>query len=398
MYYQTLFTGALEGINSSTLMPGILTVASGILLLSLLYSVYSAYSAGGDVRILATSGVKYLILGLVFANYAGAFRDVNNMFNSVANYIVNSGPGLVDVFLSWIQQVRSYISQGQGFLWWTRVIWNLGESAPAAIIGSVLIFIAFLLYRITYLLFCLFYTIYGAVLYVTGPLVLALMPAMGVGQLARTYLVNLMIFNAWGLIYAILSELIYALHLNDVNTVLQNGTFLNLTANPIILLGIASLIYALVIALIPYIASRIVRGDVGSTLLTVGGIALAAASAAVQAAGTSLMGSGAGWSYRGQVTDGGGSNGSTTGTQGNTLGASGAGGNVDGSVASSSRAPRPPSSGNSGTGTIPKPWQPGYNMPGQQPRFSFVHAASWYTGYAAHAVYDKLRGDRGDEQ
>jgi len=37
----------------------------------------------------------------------------------------------------------------------------------------------------------------GSVLYVTGPFVLALLPARGLGQLSRTYLVNLMTFQAW---------------------------------------------------------------------------------------------------------------------------------------------------------------------------------------------------------
>ena len=36
-----------------------------------------------------------------------------------------------------------------------------------------------------------FYSMYGAMLYVFGPLVLALYPAFGIGQLARTYMVNL---------------------------------------------------------------------------------------------------------------------------------------------------------------------------------------------------------------
>jgi hypothetical protein len=95
MYYQTLFNGALAGLNSSGLMPGILKIASVILIISLLYSVYTAYTAGGDVRILGTAAIKYLILGLVLVNYAAAFGDVNNMFNGLANHIL--GPSNCDL-------------------------------------------------------------------------------------------------------------------------------------------------------------------------------------------------------------------------------------------------------------------------------------------------------------
>jgi hypothetical protein len=396
VYYQTLFNGALTGLNSSNLMPGIIEVSSVVLLLSLLYSVYTAYAAGGDVRMMGTAAIKYLVLGLVLVNYAAAFQDVNNMFNGVANHIVGTGPGIVDVFKAWGSQIATYwqsnVTGVSGFL---SAIWDLGQNAAAGILGSVLIFLAFLLYRIAYLLFCLFYTVYGAVLYVCGPLVLALMPATGVGQISRTYLINLMIFNAWGLIYAILSELTYALNLNNVNTVVNNASYLNLTiANPMVILGIASLLYALMIALIPYIASRIVRGDVGSTLLTVAGTALTAATLAASAAGASLMGSGGGWSYAGQ-SGGGAGGGGNGGGPGGGVEAS-AGRSVDASQNSSSTPPpRPPSGGSSG---LPKPWQPGYNMPGRRPNFSFTHAASWYGGYAARAAYNRLKGNQANDE
>ena len=65
----------------------VLHIAGVILLLSLLWAVYEAYSSGGDVRALGLAGVKYLVLGLVFLNYQSAFRAVNGMFNGVADGI-----------------------------------------------------------------------------------------------------------------------------------------------------------------------------------------------------------------------------------------------------------------------------------------------------------------------
>ncbi|MGQ9635803.1 MAG: hypothetical protein ACUVXB_16365 [Bryobacteraceae bacterium] len=61
----------------------------------------------------------------------------------------------------------------------------------------ILLFVGFVAYAITYAIFCVLYSLYGAVLYVVGPLVLALYPAMSTTPLARTYLTNVIVFQAW---------------------------------------------------------------------------------------------------------------------------------------------------------------------------------------------------------
>lgn len=456
MYYQTLFNGALTGLNSSSLMPGILKIASVILIASLLYSVYSAYTASGDVRILATAAIKYLIIGLVLVNYATVFQDVTNAFNGIANYIVSTGPGVKDVFASWGQQIAVYWqSNAHGVSGWLSAIYHLGSGAAGGVVASIMLLAAVGLYRLAYLLFCLFYAVYGSILFVFGPFVLALMPATGIGRISRTYVINLMIFSAWGLIYAILSELIYVLHFNDVGTMLNNSTYLNATiSNPMVILGLASLLFAIIIALIPYIASRIVQGDVGATLLTVAGAALTAATVAASAAGTALMGAGGGWGYaassaggsggggggagsavasnspppkppdnpggsRPKPPDGPGGSGGTTadsfaGSQGSSssspakplsaevssnggsMQASGGGG---GSGAGDEGVVSAPGGGGTGGGRagggskpMPMPWTPGSNMPGHRQGFSFTHAAAWYGAYAARSAYNRMSG------
>ena len=67
-YYEQMFNTALSGIMSAGLMSTILTVAYGILLASLLFSAYEAWTKGGDVRALGVAGVKYLALGALFMN------------------------------------------------------------------------------------------------------------------------------------------------------------------------------------------------------------------------------------------------------------------------------------------------------------------------------------------
>jgi hypothetical protein len=102
-----------------------------------------------------------------------------------------------------------------------------------------------------------------------------------------------MIWNAWGVLYAVFGALITAIQVNQVNQVLGSGFlgFLKGTADSVVL-GLVSIFYALAIALIPLIAKRVIAGDVGSTtfaLLRAGAVATGAALAEISgfAAGSS---------------------------------------------------------------------------------------------------------------
>ncbi len=300
-YFEQLFQTALNGIDNAKVTSAVLSVAGTILLLSFLYSAYEAFAAGGDVRMLATSGIRYLILGLVFANYASAFRDVNSMFNSVADFVYRS-TGVGDLFSNWMGQLSQY--------WNTNgmsSLWNLVTGSISGVISLVLILGAFVIFPISYLIFTVFYALYGSVLYVTGPFVLALLPARGLGQLSRTYLVNLMVFQAWGLIYAIIQVLMSAVNLSSIDAVLNANGVLNsfVGSSEMILLALTASLFSLSIALIPFIASRIVRGDVGSTMMTLArAVATALGSATTMAAG-SFAGASAGAAAAGTQTSGG---------------------------------------------------------------------------------------------
>jgi hypothetical protein len=267
-YFQSMFQQALNSIDSFSITSGIVGIAETILLLSFLYSAYQSFAMGGDVRALAISGAKYLALGLVFTSYGTVFRDVNSAFNSVAMSISNS-VGAGDLFSNWMTQLGQY---------WTtngnQSLWSLVGGFAASLSGfldALLIIVAYILFPITYALFALFYSLYGSILYVTGPFVLALLPAYGMGQLARTYLINLLIFQAWGLVYAIIGALTVAINMNSVQAVLNSGGvggfFKNASAD--LLLALASILFSIAIAFIPYLASRIVRGDIGSTAMMV---------------------------------------------------------------------------------------------------------------------------------
>lgn len=285
-YFEQLLDTALQGIDNYGITSGVLTVAGSILLLSFLYSAYQAFAMGGDVRTLAIGGMTYLVLGLVFANYGTVFRDVLGMFNSVANFIYNS-IGVGDLFYTWLNDLSDYFNQNG----WSS-LWGLVNGGISGLLGAMLIIVAFIIFPLSYTLFSLFYALYGAVLYVVGPFVLALLPARGFGQLARTYLVNLMVFGAWGLLYGIIQALMSAVNMGSLNAVLNSNGILNsfFGSGQVILLAMASILFSISIALIPFIASRIVRGEVGTTMLLIAGTVVSATKLAVKTSAAAASG------------------------------------------------------------------------------------------------------------
>jgi hypothetical protein len=363
--FEQMFNTALNGINSAGLMSTILTVAYGILLASLLYSAYEAWVRGGDVRALGVSAVKYLALGLLFLNggavYDSVVRAVLGAFNQIAHTMAGAGPN--DVFTNWKTELVAAASSGT-FL-------NVITGSIAGLLSALLLLIAMILYPVSYAIFTILYALYGTILYTTGPLVLALLPTMGLGSLARRYAINFMIFGAWGLIYGVFCRLSIALNINSMAAITGAGNLGGLLtgATAEVLLAAASILFSVCILLIPFLAKRIVEGDLGSTMLTVLGTAAAMAQAAVATA------SGATEGFGRTASSGGGAESAGTG-----------------SAVPNGAPPAPPppsSSGQSPTGnTTTSPGAPSgprqsTGSMGKHRPVNIPHAVGWLAGAAA---------------
>ena len=277
-YFQQLLNTAMSGIDGTTIIPTVTNVAFAILLIGFLIGLYQAAFRGGDVQGLAVTAVKFLVVAMIVSNWATVFRDVNGSFNTVANFIGNSS-GAGDMFQSWMGQLQQQFANNPAL-----TLWDIITGDPAGIITVLLLIVAYVVYALAIIVFCFFYVLFGSLLYVLGPLVLALIPISGIGQLGKSYAVNLMIWNVWGILYAVFGALITAIQFNQVNNVLGNGFLGYLKGLPdSTLLGLVSIFYALAVALIPFIAKRIISGDVGSTfysLVRAGAVAVGAAIAA----------------------------------------------------------------------------------------------------------------------
>jgi len=369
--FEQMFNTALSGISSAGLMSTILTVAYGILLASLLFSTYEAWTRGGDVRALGVSALKYLALGLLFANggavYDSIIRSVVGAFNQMAHTMAGVGPN--DVFNTWKNELVAAASSGT-FL-------NVITGGVAGILSALLLLIAMILYPVAYAIFTILYALYGTILYTTGPLVLALLPSLGIGTLARRYVVNFMIFGAWGLIYGVFCRLAIALNINSMAAITGAGTFGGMLAGATaeVLLAAASILFSVCILLIPFLAKRIVEGDLGTTMFTVLGAAAALAQSAVAFASGSSEGFGKA-SSGAASSEGGGSSAAAASSGSPPAGPPAAG-------ATAGATPAAPAVASSGGSAPPGPSPTGGRGMGHYRPVSIPQAVGWLAGAAA---------------
>lgn len=329
-YFQQLLNQGLAGIDGTPIVTTVTTIAYTILLVGFMTSLYQAAMRGGDVQSLGIAAIKYVVVAIILANWTTVFHDINNAFSQVAQYIASSS-NAGDMFSAWLSQLKQQFT-GNVF----SSLWKLIVGGFAALITVLLMIGAYMIFAVAIVIFGFFYTLYGCVLYVLGPLVLALLPISGVGRLASNFATNLFIWNSWGILYALFGALITAIHMNDVNSMFTTGFagFFVGTVDSLVL-GIVSIFYAVALMLIPKIAKSMISGDVGVTMHT-----LARAGAAAAATVISVV---AGASAGGASASGGAAGAGASGGAGAGTGASAGAGSAGGGATSSSSPPPQPS-------------------------------------------------------
>ena len=151
---------------------------------------------------------------------------------------------------------------------------------PAGLLTLLEIIVAYMFFPIVVQIFTLIYTFWGSCLFAMGPLVVALAPSSIINSLSKYYVMNLGVWNAWVIIYAIFGTMITAINANNVNALANGsgaGVFGGGVAGPlnggIQMIGFVSIIYAILILLIPMVAAYVLRGQfsaVGAGVAMVG--------------------------------------------------------------------------------------------------------------------------------
>jgi hypothetical protein len=302
--FERFLTQAVSGIDSTGITAGMQNVAYVVLLVGFLWQVYQSLSHGGDVGGLGTGLIKYVVTAVVVMNYGSVFTTINQGFVNAGNWVSNASGG--NVLQNWGTDLQAQFTQDG-----TQQLWGLITGSIAGLIDGLLIIVAYLLYPIVVVIFGFFYIFYGSVLYIFGPIVIALMPLGGVNRLAKAYVENIFVWNAWPILYGGFGALITAVQMGQVGQMLNQNDFLGGLGNleGSFLIGIVSIVYSLAIAVIPFIAKRIVSGDVGSTAAAM----LGAAVTAITAGAASIEGAAAGIATAGAGSSGGTAAGTTSG-------------------------------------------------------------------------------------
>jgi hypothetical protein len=307
--FERFLTQAVSGIDSTGITSGMQNVAYVVLLVGFLWQVYQSLLHGGDVRGLGTGLIKYVVTALVVMNYGSVFTTINQGFVNAGNWASNASGG--NVLQNWANDLQTQYNQA-GF----QQMWGLITGSIAGLIDGLLILVAYILYPIVIVIFGFFYIFYGSILYIFGPIVIALMPLGGANRLAKSYIENIFVWNAWPILYGGFGALITAVQMGQGGQMLNQNDFLGGLGNleGSFLIGIVSVVYSLAIAVIPFIAKRIVSGDVGSTAaamvgtavtaLTVGAAGIEGAMAGVASAGAGSSGGAAAGSSSSAATAG----------------------------------------------------------------------------------------------
>jgi hypothetical protein len=272
--FERFLTQALSGIDSTGITSGMKNVAYVVLLVGFLWQVYQSAMHGGDVRGLGTGLIKYVVTAVVVMNYATVFSTINQGFVNAGNWVSNASGG--NVLQNWANDLQAQYNQ-YGF----QHLWGFITGSIAGVIDGLLILVAYVLYPIVVVIFGFFYIFYGSVLYIFGPIVIALMPLGGANRLAKSYVENIFVWNAWPILYGGFGALLTAVQMGQVGQMLNQNDFLGGLGNleGAFLIGLVSIVYSLAIAIIPFIAKRIVSGDVGSTAVAIVGTAVTALTA-----------------------------------------------------------------------------------------------------------------------
>lgn len=291
--FERFLTTATSGIDSTGITSGMQNVAYVVLLVGFLWQVYQSALHGGDVRGLGTSLIKYVVTALVVMNYGAVFTTINQGFVNGGNWVSNAS-GAGSLFDNWGNDLKNQFTQDG-----VQQLWGLITGSIAGLLDGLLILVAYLLYPIVIVVFGFFYIFYGSVLYIFGPIVVALMPLGAANRIAKSYVEHVFIWNAWPILYGGFGSLLSAVQMGQVGQMLNQNDFLGGLGNleGSFLIGLVSMVYSLAIAVIPFIAKRIVSGDVGSTATAMVGTAvtaLTAGAAGLEGAAAGVAGSRAG--------------------------------------------------------------------------------------------------------
>ncbi len=246
-FFQSIWDNKLQTMSNLTASGGAISiVAYGILSVFLIVGVYEVFLGGGSLKELIVLMAKIAMCAFLVTNWNAFFTDIttNGAFQ-VANYIAGN-----DFYKTiW----NDYVKVILGRFVTLKILNPFGD--VMALVNIAAMAIAAVVYMLAYYLLQICFLIWGAALYVIGPLLVALLPSSFAGSFGKTYFRGVLQWLSWPILYALFGRVIEGI-LPDPST-LQELTL----STPIEILAIS-----IIIIFIPVLAHMIIAGDFAGTL------------------------------------------------------------------------------------------------------------------------------------
>ena len=243
-FYDSFFNQALTALGG-TALTSVQTVSYMVLGITFLLSVYEAFARSGDTRQLMMGFLKYVIAAVAIQNWSAVFNDIHTGMESIA----------------WAITSQDYVS-----LWQTNYATFLQNNTAATAAGiaafmanfvsdSTRIVVA-LLFGVAVILFDFIYAIWGCVLFVLAPLLIATMPSLNLAGFGKKFLTGLAEWCMWPILYAVFAAMAFGMNSADVSSIAASKNYADIVAGTsnVYLISIMSLVVALCLLFIPFLA------------------------------------------------------------------------------------------------------------------------------------------------
>jgi hypothetical protein len=309
-FFFTTAWATSQGVLNGLLGP-IQAMAYAILVVTLLMGVYESFLAGGSLRQLAVTLVKFGVAAALIGQWGTFIGDVVQAGTTLASNFLN---GNVDMLVHWLIDLNNTMTN-------TNLTTLLASGLSSLAMGLVMLSIIILstvLFISCMKILTICFVFWGGVLFCVGPFMVALTPSGVVSSHARSYFRSLAEWAMWPMLYAMFVTLMNAAGMGTVSAVLGQasiitpGSGVDQSTNNAVTLAVSSLLYGVCIILIPFIAHYVVGGSfvgvaAGIAAAVKSGVGLATGGGGGAGAGESKVGG------SGSVSVGGGTGGSTGG-------------------------------------------------------------------------------------
>ena len=265
-FFETIWTSSMG--NVSSILGNIQNVAYTLVGVLLILGVYEAFARGGNMRDLLVHALKCAICIFLITNWTAFFTDIttNGVFKIAGSLGGTDFYKALGAGQDGLTGIGDMLTNQQSFSWT-----DLGKDL-ALLINDGAIGLAVFANYIIYYAFETLFTAWGLILYALGPLLVAMLPSSFVAPIGKQYLQSLGQWLLWPILYTVIGTLSTSINTYQ-STITVNGA--NNFAQAII-----TLIFILMMAVIPFIAHSLIKGDFANAAGTTMRMAMAAASPA----------------------------------------------------------------------------------------------------------------------